>query len=74
MPRLATLLLTVSLLLGLRPAARAEEYAHLKLGNPSRAVEDPKETDNYLMRKALQSPSIPAPATPPFPARPKPRP
>jgi endonuclease G len=33
-----------------RPAG-AEAYPHLLLGNPSGATEDPKEKDNYLVRK-----------------------
>src|SRR3954454_20522107 len=29
----------------------ADEYPHLKMGNPSQAREDPKDKDNYLMKK-----------------------
>ena len=35
---------------GDRPPA-ADTYPHLLLGNPSKATDDPKEKDNYLLKK-----------------------
>src|SRR6267142_6963890 len=29
----------------------AQDYPHLRLGNPSKATEDPRDKDNYLMKK-----------------------
>src|SRR3982750_3063853 len=51
MTRLLRPLLCAVLLLVLGPAARAEEYPHLKMGNPSKAREDARDKDNYLMAK-----------------------
>src|SRR5438128_1749726 len=33
------------------PSGQASAYPHLRMGNPSRAREDPKDRDNYLMKK-----------------------
>src|SRR5262249_3889522 len=46
----------VALALPLAPAVSSQEkaggdYPHLKMGNPSGAREDPKDRDNYLMKK-----------------------
>jgi endonuclease G len=30
---------------------RSDDYPHLKMGNPSQARDDPKDNDNYLMKK-----------------------
>src|SRR5213080_4784380 len=51
MTRLLRPLLCAVLLLVLGPAAGAEEYPHLKMGNPSKAREDARDKDNYLMAK-----------------------
>src|SRR5947209_19291062 len=45
------LLFAAGLALGLTPAARAGEYPHLKMGNPSRARDGPRNKNNYLMKK-----------------------
>jgi endonuclease G len=45
------LLFAVGLALGLAPAARAGDYPHLKMGNPSRARDGPRDRDNYLIMK-----------------------
>jgi endonuclease G len=48
----ALLAVTLSLFaLGWASAARADDYPHLLLGNPSDAKEDPRDQDNYLMKK-----------------------
>jgi len=48
---LRPLLCAAGLLLSLLPAARADEYPHLKMGNPSKAKEAAGDKDNYLMKK-----------------------
>src|SRR4051812_46730883 len=50
--RLLRALCAAGLFLGLTPAVRgADDYPHLKFGNPSGAKEDPDVRDNYLMKK-----------------------
>ncbi len=52
-PRLTRpLLLAVAVLMGEAHAARADEYPHLKFGNPSKAKDDREgEKNNFLMKK-----------------------
>src|SRR4051812_11733605 len=39
------------LLVGLVPRPGLGDYPHLRMGNPSRATDDPDNKDNYLMKK-----------------------
>jgi len=38
-------------LISLLPAARSEEYPHLKMGNPNKAQDAAGDKDNYLLKK-----------------------
>src|SRR5947199_9521661 len=48
---LPALLVAIGLTLGPAPAACADDYPHLQMGNPSRARGDPKDKDNYLIKQ-----------------------
>ena len=45
------LALSAALLLGFVPPARADADAQLAMGNPSRAAADPRDKDNFLLKK-----------------------
>src|SRR3954469_5649375 len=46
-----TLLVALGLTLGPTPATCADNYPHLKMGNPSGARGDPQDKDNYLIKQ-----------------------
>ena len=45
------LAISAALLLGFAPSARSDADAHLLMGNPSQATADPRDRDNFLIKK-----------------------